>query len=661
MKMLKNSQLLKMLILSFLMLLISNLSIVTKSYVYASETLTIHKLSKLEIKKIISDAPSYKDFPKANAAVLFRNTLVCLHNDRHRSIEEEVLLKIFTGKGKAKYGDIKLPYDKRYEKITVIKAETFSIKGKSIPVMKGADNTIIPPDLTDAAVYDAVQERVVSMSKVEPGAVIHWIVKRDINYPPKERFLWGSHAFMGKLPIIKEIFKLKYDNSLNMKYHLLNGLNAPTLAKKDTFNILTWQKENTHMLQSEWRMTNTNNIVPRMLYSVATNWKQIADWFRTGIKNALDTKSDKINSLVQKLIKNSDSKKEKINKIYRWVADNVRSIYLPLGLRGYIPSNPETVLENQYGDNLDNSILLITMLRFAKFDAEPVLFQDDDFFIPEDFPSAFDFNSVGVVISGLETGDVWLEPSYDNLQTGFFLDGQGTSALIISDDKYKVVTVPVWKAESSESNQQIELAIEKNGMAIGTFKWNGSGYFDYYSRAFMRERTPRARKMFYSQMLNTGDFPALITSLKEGDWKDFSKQTNIKADIKVPNLGIIEGKSMIVKLPGFPIRFSKFILPRGNAKRFYTSRLQSTGIMKSVITIYIPKGFHTIYSTSNKNVESSGLDVSQTVKVAENKIVITIKWIWKLKELTPKQFVETKNVYDIFRNLEQNVVLLEKK
>ncbi len=620
-----------------------------------------HALTAPEIQTIIDSAPAAKDMPDAQAVILYRKTVVTLPDKTHRTVDEEVLLKVLTGKGKHNFGDIKLRFDRRYEKIDLEKAETFTPGGKILPVMQGADNTIIPPEVADAVIYDAVRERVISLSGVEPGSVLHWIVHRSTAYPAGDRFLWGSRSFQQRIPVVHDIYEVQFGKEIPFQYYLMNGLDQPVSRLENDMKILFWEVHDVPMIQSEWYMVDLFNIVPRVLYTTAPGWNAVAKWWRTMFDVSDAVNSEKLQAFVKQLLEGKSTRWARLDAVYRWTADTVRNIPLPLGLRGYHPMNIDTILENQYGDSLDKAFLLVSMLRIAGFRAEPLLFQSTRRQIPDSLPSVDPFNSLGVVIPRKDSEPIFLDPSGENLRTGYFLSGQNNIALQIGTEDFQIIRIPQWPPERSVSRQEMDITVHPDGSAFGHLRWTGTGYFDYAVRSYMKEKTPRERKMRLSRLLNSEDFPAELQSFSVSEMTDFNQDTNLEISMDIPGFGVVEGDVMIIDLPGFPLHFTRIFLPDDKAERRYPIRMRSTGVMESTLTVKIPKQFHIMSSPGKASADSPGLSVDQSEKITGDTVIITRKWTWKLPRINPDQFAATRKVYGRFNHLKQNVLLLEKQ
>jgi hypothetical protein len=616
------------------------------------------ELSEDQIRVIIDNAQAGDDQANAEAIMLYRNTEVIIPDMQHRTVSEEVLLKLVSGQSKNKFGDYKAVYDSRYEQINVKTARTFLPDGSISGVMEGADNVMTPDWLMDAAMYGSIKQRVVSFSGAESGAVLHWRVIRTTEYPSNDRFLSGEHLFQRDIPILAEKYSLQVHSSVTLSFRLMNQLQEPVLTSINDQRIFSWDLTGQPMIQKEWGMIPLENIAPRLLYTTASSWQAIGEWFRQKFEVHAGG-GPEIDELTAQLTGSVTNSEEKINAIYRYVSDNVRDIGLPLGLDGYEPNDPGTILHNRYGDSKDKSLLLTAMLRKAGFQADPMMYQSGDVRVPADFPSTAMFDRLGVIVDASKGNHYWLDTEGSNLRMGFFPRGQGSASLRIKPVDIEINYIPILAPDESVSRQEMRIMLQPDGKALIHLKWQGSGYFDAAARTALRNKTPAERENYFGSRIAEFDPAGQLMDVKQTDWKDLEKDAVIEMDIECASFGIIEGSVMIVPFPSFPIDFAHIDIPSGT-NRLHAARLASTATEEINIVLIPPPGFETIYTPSDKEKSSPGLKARQKIKVLGTQFEMNRKSIYRLIELNPEQFGKTKAIYDQFRISKQNLVLLEK-
>jgi hypothetical protein len=80
-----------------------------------------------------------------------------------------------------------------------------------------------------------------------------------------------------------------------------------------------------------------------------------------------------IQALANQLTQYSKSDKDKVRKLYNWVAHNIRYVGIYLGAGGVVPHDAQSILTNRYGDCKDHVVLLEALLRAVGIESSPAL------------------------------------------------------------------------------------------------------------------------------------------------------------------------------------------------------------------------------------------------------------------------------------------------
>jgi hypothetical protein len=117
-------------------------------------------------------------------------------------------------------------------------------------------------------------------------------------------------------------------------------------------------------------------------------------------------------------IKNSSlSLKQKINKVTRFVQDEIRYVGVEIGDRGYRPKDPNIVYEDGLGDCKDKSKLLVAILRKLGIKSSIALVNtESDIKTTLPGPYAFNHAIVNYIFDGI---NYWIDPTI-SIQRGKF-------------------------------------------------------------------------------------------------------------------------------------------------------------------------------------------------------------------------------------------------
>jgi transglutaminase-like putative cysteine protease len=100
--------------------------------------------------------------------------------------------------------------------------------------------------------------------------------------------------------------------------------------------------------------------------------------------------TEDIRSLALKLTTGLTSERDKVKKLYEWVATNIRYVSVSLGDGRLVPHDAYEVLKNQYGDCKDHVVLLEALLDAVGIPSSPALIN---------LGAAYKLAKVGVILN----------------------------------------------------------------------------------------------------------------------------------------------------------------------------------------------------------------------------------------------------------------------
>lgn len=592
----------------------------------------------------------------ADAVILSRSTEIEITDPRSRDTVEEVWMKILSGNGKNIYGDLKILFDERFDTVTLLAAETQTADGRLLPLMDGADNEIIPPWLMDAAVYGAIKQRVISFSGVEPGAVIHYKVRIETRYPADERWISGTHFFQEDIPVLREDFVIRVLESKALKLAVSGGLAAPHV-KKGRYAEYSWERDDTPMVQLEWGSVPMQNVVPRLIYSCAPDWKTVSDWFRSRFQKAQDVPFTHT-ELLAKMTAGCVTDTEKAAAIYHWVCTNIRTIDLPMSLAGYDPNPPDTTLERRFGDMRDKSVLLAVLLKAAGFSTDWILFNREPDWVEASVPAIDQFDAVGCIVELPAKRMFWLDPGPNNLPFGCFLASMGRKGLKIGKKQFELISVPVLPPEYSQSKTDITISFTDDDRVSGEINWKGQGYFEYLARDSNRELTPEERKRAYSSSVTNAIPGASITGISESNWDDLTEPPWIKITFTATHLAPREGDIRVIEIPSVPLAFSRLNVNSTTPSRVYPLRVESTAREVIAVNLTLPEGSRILYAPETMDQRSKGITWQMKAQQTSGGYKSETIRRWSAVDFPTDAYQDIRQIMDISHRLDRKLILL---
>lgn len=375
---------------------------------------------------------------------------------------------------------------------TIEKIEAYSLLPKGTKYKKiKADNFATGDAEADAGIfYDGKKVTSFRYPNLAIGSKRYLYYESRMSEPS---FPFG-HSFYSGLPTEESNFTIIADSSIHVltrTYHgdIVNVQVNESLNKKE--RVIAAKADSVLVIKRESWGTSPRYFAPHVL-------AQIGYYFHDGEKIALggtieelhkryrknieevvnETPNEDLAAIADSLTRGLDSEFDKVQAIYYWVQENIKYVAFEKGIEGFVPRQPNKVINKRFGDCKDMASLIYSMLKSVG--VESYLTWIGSRSLPykyTDFPSSFCDNHM---IATYKEGDDFYFLDATNSQqniwepTGFI---QGKEALVtIGPEEFKVVEVPV--ADSDKSRMTDSSFISINGRSLtGKSKTYLSGYY----------------------------------------------------------------------------------------------------------------------------------------------------------------------------------------
>lgn len=434
-------------LLSFMMISCSSLYIKKPNF-----------LSKNEILRTIEKDkyPEYNDYPQNDNVLIYYNTEVEIFFEDDELIQVtkvHVLKKIF--KNIIENSKIGVPLSPDDE-ILYLQGRTFNIDTVS--------SILKEDDISEMTMKSKGEEK---ESKLVSFAFPHVRENSAIEYvyliKSKNSYLGRIHELqLENQPVIYNNLSIGLHKSLYAFYAIFrvgnyisawtvplsisysinaNGLSGnvrPQISKDGDFSYFKWTFRDISAFKSEEDMPPISYIQPKIEFQPTKkdDWEDVVSPYEKEIKEFL---KDSINPIISKKSKEIVGKEQEIINKVQLLTNYVKSIRYEnnrFGEGGYIPLKPEIVIEKNYGDCKDKSMLLYHLLKSEGIKSYPalVMTNDQDILI-EDIPM-WKFNHMIVYVELDSVNKIWIDPTVSKCKLGEVPGSiQGGGAVLLNYSK----------------------------------------------------------------------------------------------------------------------------------------------------------------------------------------------------------------------------------
>lgn len=485
-----------------------------------------------------------------------------------------------------------------------------NVEGYSlIPGKKGYDKLKVTDfkevKSTSAGIfYDDDYETILSYPGLVKGAKT--VLKYQKEYT--DLHFMPSHYFQTYIPIVKSEFSVTVPKDVKLKWQL-RGQNTDkvkhTVEEGKGKITYTWVAENLSKFNIYDDAPNASYYVPHLLlyidsYMPGKNESpkkmfgtvdDLNKFYYTFIKDVNNKPDEHLKKLVAEITKGAAGDEEKAKKIYQWVQGNIKYVAFEDGMGGFIPREAHVVCQRKYGDCKDMAGLLVTMCKEAGLKAyytwigtrdKPYKYAETPLPVADNHMiCALELGGQFVFMDGTDAIIPFGVPPY-NLQ--------GKDALVhIDKDHYKVIPVPVIYSEENMAVDSTHVSLAGKGLT-GSVALNIKGYSAWSMEQMMLYRNGKEKEDAIKAITSRGSNKYIQ---KEFDFKVLPDKTvRAHSVFEIQDYVQQVGKEWYINLNLQRSYENQWIDVK---ERTVAQENDFNNVVRQVVTLEIPKGYHVSY------------------------------------------------------------------
>ena len=312
--------------------------------------------------------------------------------------------------------------------------------------------------------YDSDREVFLKILSIEKGDELE--LKYSCEHQPRIEFpdsFSRAYWILDSKPVKKASWTIRYPTDMPLQFKQVGFDKQPKRrsGKGVSSYQLTLKKLAAYELPHHH--PDYKSIYPYFMVTTESSWDRFGRWLIEQYRSHI-TPTPEIQSVVADLTRGLTSTDDKVEAIYRYVAEKVHYFGIYLDKSGLIPHEAEEIFKKKLGDCKDKSTLFITMLEEAGIRAYPALVDSGSYYWSDpDFPMIFQFNHVITHIPGA-TRAQWFDPTAPPAAV-FTLPqaDRGRPSLVLFDEGPKFVETPPLDAQSKKKTESIHIEIAPDG------------------------------------------------------------------------------------------------------------------------------------------------------------------------------------------------------
>ena len=224
----------------------------------------------------------------------------------------------------------------------------------------------------------------VVFDRLQPGGAIH-LVYRTQEYKSGRLSgkFWNEHPLTLGLPSVQSTYSLLVPAGMSFHSKVTGMAHTdlqPQRSELDGRDLYVWQLRDQEGLKAEAVTPDYDDILTTVRVSNIDDWDFVAQWY-SELTHAKVRVDENVREAVSELFADAPdnlTEREQVQRIYEFVAGNIRYISVPFLQSNYIPQSAAKTLATRQGDCKDVSSLFVAMCDVRGIEANLVLINTRD-------------------------------------------------------------------------------------------------------------------------------------------------------------------------------------------------------------------------------------------------------------------------------------------
>ena len=300
---------------------------------------------------------------------------------------------------------------------------------------------IPPPSAVEAGLFVDARLMHFSMPEMSDDCIIDYAYSSNNRGHLMQGEFWHQVYFQTSEPVLHYRFTIHAPKKKTV-YYQINAPSSPlaggepTITESRYTRTYTFEMRDVPPLRAEAFMPAVEDLAYSINITSLDSWDELMEWYGTLIREQ-DYLTPEIEQKTKTLLRGAWSRKEKIKRLYEYVATNIDYVGIELGIWAIKPHSAPEIFKEGYGDCKDKTTLLSTMLSAVGIRSYPVLISaGESSKVIREIPSLSYFNHMILAVEEDDNGGlIWLDATAETCAFGDLpASDQDRWALIVNPD-----------------------------------------------------------------------------------------------------------------------------------------------------------------------------------------------------------------------------------
>ncbi len=270
-----------------------------------------------------------------------------------------------------------LPFVAETERLRVLRARILRRDGSEVAARQGDSPRLSEPEFN---IYYDTRLRVLRFSELEDGDLIEiaYVVAETEEANETGPYNGGLVPLGRSIPVALMEVALSGPRSSIPTWELVDLEGEPTVDETPDGEVtMRWVWRDLPAVPRDVPPAPPLVVSPYLVYSNHPEWGDLADWYGRHVAPRVRV-SEQVEETARRLVDGHDDRLDRINRIYRFVTNEIKYVGLEFGEHRFRPFSADWVLHHRIGDCKDKAALLVALLDVIGVPARMVMVRTSD-------------------------------------------------------------------------------------------------------------------------------------------------------------------------------------------------------------------------------------------------------------------------------------------
>lgn len=399
------------------------------------------------------------------------NAVLWLLEDVHAEVERDgtgrrthrTVVQVMSQAGVNGAAERRFNWQPGRQEFTLDWARVLRLDGTVVSDAPSADQTGDATASMQNPIYTDSRTRRISLSGVAPGTIV------DVQYTLVDRTPWrAGDFFIGwqftpTVPLRTSALRVSVPRGFTP--HIIERNLAFQRTERDSADrhIYDWRVMAPPIVRPEPFAADSEGVRMRVMVAAPHTWDSVTTWY-DGLARERYVLDASTAARADSIVRGARTRRDTLERLHKWIAQDVRYVSVSLGLGGYQPRSPAEVLGTGYGDCKDKTTLFVAAARRWNIDARPVLLHLNG--VREIEPvSIARFNHAIVAVAGPDGRYTFTDLTANTIPYGELpASYRGSLGVVVRPDgRAETVRFPTLAAERTGTRVRLDATLRADG------------------------------------------------------------------------------------------------------------------------------------------------------------------------------------------------------